>query len=582
MELLASASKHMHGVPTGTPGNEPSAPARTCSVVNFSRSIEGWLCGTFADDLGIRVSSLVVVHQNTTVRPHIDPHRPRSASSIALLALAVGQFLVGLDLSVMSVALPSIQREFGVGMLQLQWAVMAYMVAGAALAVPFGALGDKLGRRRLYLFGTSTFVIGSAVSALAPNMEFLILGRALQGIGSGAMGTLALAMLVAMVPHDQIPKLIGLWTAVTSGASALGPLIGGALVSGFGWRWVFGINVILMALVIPLVIKEVPADTKEERKDTKVDYLGSALLTISMILIAGGLSLLENYAFTEPFVWGPVVIGFLVVGALAYQQKRSAHPLTDWSAIRVAPIPATLILLVLLGMVLAGAMLQQTMLVQNVLGFTPFLAGLVSFGASLMVVIFSPISPQVMTRIGLGPTTALGLFMTAGGLWGLSTMTENTGPWTIAMYLSVMGAGLGFGMPAVSAGAMSAVPKEAVGAVSGFLNLIASISAVLGIAVLGAISATQVTNAWNATSSSVSNASELTDEVISGAIPEIREKEGDQTAKLAGEAYLVGVTDALRIAAVGVAIAGAVSLPLLGSRGRQSKTQRKDKLLTDD
>ncbi|HEY7824299.1 MAG TPA: MFS transporter, partial [Acidimicrobiia bacterium] len=556
--------------------------SRTDSAVNCRRSIAGWLAGTLDEDLGIVTSYRAWIHQNTVVRPHLEGHRPRSASTIALLALAVGQFLVGLDLSVMSVALPSIQREFNVGMLQLQWAVMAYMVAGAALAVPFGALGDKLGRRRLYLFGTSTFVIGSAVSALAPNMEFLILGRALQGIGSGAMGTLALAMLVAMVPHDQIPKLIGLWTAVTSGASALGPLIGGALVSGLGWRWVFGINVILMALVIPLVIKEVPADTKEERKDTKVDYLGSALLTISMILIAGGLSLLENYSFTEPFVWGPVVIGFLVVGALAYQQKHSAHPLTDWSAIRVAPIPATLILLVLLGMVLAGAMLQQTMLVQNVLGFTPFLAGPVSFGASLMVVIFSPISPQVMTRIGLGPTTALGLFMTAGGLWGLSTMTENTGPWTIAIYLSVMGAGLGFGMPAVSAGAMSAVPKEAVGAVSGFLNLIASISAVLGIAVLGAISATQVTNSWNATSSSVSNASDLTSQVISGAIPEIREKEGDQTAKIAGEAYLVGVTDALRIAAVGVAIAGAVSLPLLGSRGRQTAAQRKDKLLKED
>src|SRR6056297_2164384 len=149
----------------------------------------------------------------------------------ALLALAVGQFLVGLDLSVMSVALPSIQREFNEGMLQLQWAVMAYMVAGAALAVPFGALGDRIGRRRVYLFGTTTFVVGSAVSALAPGMIALILGRALQGIGSGAMGTLALAMLVAMVPHDAIPKLIGLWTAVTSGASALGPLIGGGLVS---------------------------------------------------------------------------------------------------------------------------------------------------------------------------------------------------------------------------------------------------------------------------------------------------------------------------------------------------------------
>ena len=496
----------------------------------------------------------------------------RSASTVAMLALAVGQFLVGLDLSVMSVALPSIQAEFGVGMMALQWAVMAYMVAGAALAVPFGAVGDRIGRRRLYLIGTATFVLGSAISALAPGIGVLIVGRALQGIGSGAMGTLALAMLVAMVPREQIPKLIGLWTAVTSGAAALGPLIGGGLVTAVGWRWVFGMNVILMALVIPLVIKEVPRDDPAAGKDTqRVDLFGAALLTIAMILIAGGLSFLENYRFTDPIVWVPVVLGLLTTGWLAAQQRRSHNPLTNWAAIRTAPIPATLVLLVILGMVLAGAMLQLMMVLQNVLGFSAMLAGAVSFGASLMLVIFSPISPKVMAKVGLGLTSAAGLFLTALGLLGLSLIQVDTSPLTITLYSAVMGAGLGFGMPAVSAGAMSAVPREAVGAISGFLALISSISAVLGIAVLGAISATQVTNAWDATSSSVPNAAELTDEVISGAIPEIRSTDGDATAQIAGQAYLVGVTDALRISAVGVAIAGAVSVPLLGSRGRVRK-----------
>lgn len=501
----------------------------------------------------------------TPARVHV------SKSSLALIALAVGQFLVGLDLSVMSVALPSIQSDFGVGMLQLQWAVMAYMVAGAALAVPFGALGDRLGRRRVYLFGTATFAIGSAISALAPDIEVLIVGRALQGVGAGAMGTLALAMLTAAVSHDDIPKLIGLWTAVTAGASALGPLIGGGLVTVVGWRWVFGINVVLMALVIPLVIKEVPGDTPDGRTKTKVDFLGAGLLTIGMILIAGGLSMLENYSFTDAVVWGPVLVGILVVIALALQQRSSSNPLTDWSAIRIAPIPATMVLLVVLGMVLAGAMLQQTMLVQNVLGFSPFMAGLVSFGASFMLIVFSPISPKVMERIGLGLTTGLGLGLTALGLAGISFITIDSGPLFVALWLTLMGAGIGFGMPAASSGAMSAIPRESMGAVSGFLNLIGSISAVLGIAVMGAISATQVSSAWEASSSSISNASDLTDEVISGAIPEIREKEGDDTAKAAGDAYLSGVTEALRIAAVGVAIAGVLAVPLLGRRGRRVK-----------
>jgi len=496
----------------------------------------------------------------------------RSASTVAVFALAVGQFLVGLDLSVMSVALPSIQAEFDVGMMQLQWAMMSYMVAGAALAVPLGALGDNLGRRRLYLFGTAAFVIGSAISALAPDIGVLILGRAVQGVGSGAMGTLALAMLVAMVAQADIPKLIGMWTAVVSGAAALGPLIGGGLVTAFGWRWVFGINVILMALVIPLVLKEVPSDSQADRKNKPVDIFGAALLTVAMILIAGGMSFLENYQFTDPVVWLPVALGLLAVGILANQQRRSKNPLTDWAAIRVAPIPATLTIMVILGMVLSGAMLQLMLLTQNVLGFTPLIAGVVSFGTSLMLVVFSPISPKVMAKIGLGPTTSIGLFLTAGGLFGLATITVSTSPPVIMAWLALMGAGLGFGMPAVSAGAMGAVPRKSLGAISGFIAMIASLSAVLGISVLGAISAIQVTHEWEATSSQVQNADSLTSQVISGAIPQIKESEGEQTAVLAGQAYLDGVTGALRIAGVGIVLAGAISVPLLGLRGRVRKT----------
>jgi EmrB/QacA subfamily drug resistance transporter len=487
----------------------------------------------------------------------------------ALIAFAIGQFLVGLDISVMSVALPSIQREFGVGMAQLQWAVMAYMVAGAALAVPVGAMGDAVGRRRLYLLGATLFAIGSAISAASPNIEILIVGRAVQGIGSGAMGTLALAMLTSSVAHEQIPKLLGIWTAITAGASALGPLIGGGLVSALGWRWVFWINVVLMALVIPLVARKAPKDTRSAQGG-HVDWLGSALLTIALILIAGGLGLLENETITSPSVWGPVVAGLAVVGILGVQQRRSKAPLTDWAAIRVPPIPATLILLVLLSMVLSGAMLQQTMLVQNVLGFAPLVAGLVGFGASAMLVFFSPISPVVMRRIGLGPTVGIGLGLTSVGLFGLSTINDTTTPMQVAVWLSIMGMGLGFGMPAASAGAMSSIPKQSMGAVSGFMSLISSVSAVLGIAVVGGLSANRTEQAWATLGAKVADAESLVGQVVSGAIPELRSRYGEDVAKLAGEAYTSGVTEALLIAAVGVGVAAVLAVFLLGRRGRTS------------
>ncbi|MFZ4486154.1 MAG: MFS transporter [Candidatus Nanopelagicales bacterium] len=509
---------------------------------------------------------------------HVPPRLPQTV----IVVFAAAQFLAGLDMSIMNVALPAIQQEFDAGMMAVQWSVMAYMIAGAALALPFGALGDRLGRRRLYLIGTTTFAVGSLVCATAPSMGFLIAGRAIAGAGSVAMGTLALAMLVSSVPRDQGARLIGMWAAVTAGASALGPIVGGVMVTAFGWRSVFAMNVILLAAIIPVVRAKVTADAPASSERTGerqgIDGLGIGLLVMGMMLIAGGLSLLEFNPITDPRVWAPAAIGLAAIAALALQQRRTPTPLTDWAVVRRSPIPVTLSLLVILGMVLAGAFLQQALLIQNVLGFTPLLAGFVLFAASTTLIAFSPLSPRIMARIGLGPTCALGLGCAALALFLLSLVEVSTGPLTIAGDFLLLGAGLGIAMPATQAGTMGVVPREAMGAVSGFLSLISLMSAVLGISVIGAISAHQVRSAWEATSSSIADAASLTSLVVSGEIPELAASQGAQVAALAGQAYLVGVNDAMRIAAVAVALAGLLAWPALGHRGRLTQAIATDAL----
>jgi hypothetical protein len=290
-----------------------------------------------------------------------------------------------------------------------------------------------------------------------------------------------------------------------------------------------------------------------------------------MILVAGGLSMLETSKYYERIVYLPVAIGLVVLLVMVLQQRHSLVKLTNWASIKVAPIPATLSLSVLLSMVMAGAMMQQMLLVQNVLGFTPMMAGISSFGASLMLVAFSPISPRIMGRIGLGPTTCIGLGTVAIGLYGLHLTTTTTGLLQIMFWFGVMGVGIGVAMPAVSAGAMMAIPRDQMGTISGFMALIGSISAVLGIAVIGAISAVRVTSVWLVEGAQISGYESLTDEVISGAIPEIQRSNGQAAATVASESYTVGVTTALLIAAVGVAIAAILSLFLLGSRGKTPK-----------
>ena len=518
-------------------------------------------------------------HRSTNVRHNTRVntlHVPSRLPQTVFVVFAAAQLLSGLDMSIMNVALPAIQQEFDAGMMAVQWSVMAYMIAGAALALPFGALGDRLGRRRLYLIGTTTFAVGSLVCATAPSMGFLIAGRAIAGAGSVATGTLALAMIVSSVPRDQGARLIGIWAAVTAGAFASGPIVGGVMVTAFGWRSVFAMNVILLAAIIPAVRAKVAADapTSSERTGERqsIDGLGIGLLVMGMMLIAGGLSLLEFNPITDPRLWAPAAIGLAAIAALALQQRRASTPLTDWAVVRRSPIPVTLFILVILGMVLAGAILQQALLIQNVLGFTPLVAGFVLFATSTTLIAFSPLSPRIMARIGLGPTCALGLGCAALALYLLSLVQVSTGPLTIAGDSLLLGAGLGIAMPATQAGIMGVVPREAMGAVSGFLSLISLMSAVLGISVIGAISAHQVRSAWEATSASIADAASLTSLVVSGAIPELAASQSAQVAALAGQTYLVGVNDAMRIAAVAVALSGLLAWPALGRRGRSTQS----------
>lgn len=498
-------------------------------------------------------------------------NRGRSDGRLIIATLAAGEFLVALDINVLTVALPSIQRSFGAGMLGLQWAVIAYMIAGAALAVPFGALGDRVGRRRLYIVGAGIFAAGSALSAIAPHIGVLIAGRAVQGVGAAAMGTLALAMLVSRAAPDGIPRIVGLWTAVATGAAAIGPLIGGVLVELAGWRWVFLINVMLLAALIPIVTREITPDAAAERATSRVGFLAPAVLTIAIVLLAGGSTLLERLPWTNPWVLGSIGAGAITVIAFVIQQRRSSHPLTDWAALRHRPVPATLVVMVVLGMTLAGSLLPVSMLAQNVLGLTPVVMGVTSFAASLTLMTCSPLAARVLQRLGLGPTIGLGLLITAGGLTGLSSITLDAGPVFLMVWFAVLGVGLGLGMTSASSGALGSVPKESVGAVSGFLNLVGSVAAVLGIALLGALAAIIVALDWSRTGASLADWQSLTDEVISGAIPQIRESVGSQAAALAGQSYLAGVRGALLIAGVAMAVMALVVTPLLGVRGQHPR-----------
>ncbi len=365
----------------------------------------------------------------------------RKLSLAVVAALAAGQFLVGLDASVATVALPRIQRELGASAPQLQWVLMAYVVAGAALALPVGALGDRLGRKRLYLGGAGLFAVGSLASALAPSMSVLIGARALQGVGAAALGSLALAMLTTSVDKDRIGSVVGIWTAVSTAAMALGPLIGGLLVQSVGWRWVFGINVPLALAVLVVAAAKLPS--RPVRDAAPLEWIGSALVTIALISLSLGLNAAEKTGFASVRALLPIAIGLGVVAVAALQQRRAKVQMLDWSQLSRRPVPAALVLSVLLGLALSGSLFQLTLLLQNALGFSPAECGLVTLGATASFIILSPLSGKLAKRFGLAPLTCTGLALAAVGMFLLSRVGDSTAAWVISADLAVLGADWG-------------------------------------------------------------------------------------------------------------------------------------------
>ncbi|MCP4434541.1 MAG: MFS transporter [Actinomycetia bacterium] len=488
---------------------------------------------------------------------------------MVVAALAAGQFLVGLDASVATVALPRIQRDLDATAPQLQWVLMAYVVAGAALALPVGALGDRVGRKKLYVIGAGIFAVGSLASALAPSMTLLIGARAVQGIGAAALGSLALAMLTTAVPKDAIGAVVGMWTAVSTAAMALGPLIGGLLVQSIGWRWVFGINVPLAVGVLVVAAAKLPG--KEVRVAGKLEWVGSALLTVALISVSLGLNNAEKVGFLSSRVVIPVVIGIAVVAVAAIQQRSTDNKMLDWSQLRRRPVPAALVLSMLLGLALSGSLFQLTLLLQNALGFSPAECGLITVGATVSFIVLSPLSGKFANKIGLGRLTFIGLALASLGMLLLSRVDDSTAAITIALDLGVLGAGLGTAMPAVSAATMSAVDKDAAGSASGALNLAAQVASVLGIAIIGSIAMSRIGATWDAAADHSKELLALRPKVVAGDFEAVRKAAGAADARHAAKVFTSGVADAFRIGAMGLAVAAVAALWLL--RGTRSGDQ---------
>jgi EmrB/QacA subfamily drug resistance transporter len=389
-----------------------------------------------------------------------------------------------LDSTVVALALPSIRADLETSRATLQWILNGYLLAIAALVVTAGRLGDIYGRRRVFCFGLATFAVGSVLAGAAPSATAVIAGRFVQGAGAAAMLPLSLALVTEAFPPAGRARAVGIWAGVSSIALALGPLAGGALVDA-DWRLIFWINVpfCLAGLAVTLAAARESRDESAQR----LDVPGLALLGAALVAIVLPLAEAEEWGFGSARTIGVLAVGLALAALFHRVERRSDHPLVDFTLFRNRPyLGATAAAFALVG-AYWEMMLLQPQFLQDVLGHSAVVSGFLILPITIPMVILSPLAGPLIARFGARLLMTVGMVCGAVGL-ALLAQLDGTADYADLLpgYL-LFGVALGLVYAPMSSAAMAALPQEKAGIASGVLSMNRVMAGALTVAIGGAI-----------------------------------------------------------------------------------------------
>jgi EmrB/QacA subfamily drug resistance transporter len=410
---------------------------------------------------------------------------------IVLAGLMAGMFLAALDMSIVGTALPRIVSDLG-GLNHLSWVVTAYLLTSTASTPLWGKISDLYGRRPVFQTAIVVFVAGSLVSALAGDMAVLIGGRAVQGLGAGGLMALALSIIGDVIPPRERGRYQGYFGAVFGVSTVGGPLLGGWFTDGPGWQWIFWINVPigLAALVVTSLALRMP----KVRRDHAVDYLGAAVIVASVTSIllytawAGG-----EYGWGDPFSLTLLIGGVALAGGFVWVESRAAEPIIPLRLFRNRVFSPTVAFAAIMGLAMFGGIIFLPVYLQVVQGMTPTESGLGLLPMMAGLFGTSVASGQLMTRTGRYKRfPILGAAVTVAGFLLLSTLDIRTPYWQVALYIFVLGAGLGFTMQIVITAVQNAVERRDMGSATSSVTFFRSLGGAFGTAIFGAVLANRL------------------------------------------------------------------------------------------
>jgi MFS transporter, DHA2 family, methylenomycin A resistance protein len=410
----------------------------------------------------------------------------RRAKILTLGAMCFALFMAMLDNTVVNVALPSIQDHFGSGVSGLQWIIDAYTLVFAAFMLTGGTLGDLYGRKRTFLVGLSIFTAGSLVAGLAPSLNALIAGRAIQGLGAAALlpGTLSILTQTFPDPKERA-QAIGIWAGVSGMALAAGPIVGGALVDSLGWQSVFFLNIpigILALFVASRIVRE-----SKNPEGRHLDLPGQILAILTLGSLTYALIEANNYGWTSPFIFGLFATAVVAGALFLWTELRSTSPMLQLRFFQNRTFAAAATVAGFISFGMFGIFFFLTLFLQNVQGYSAFQMGLRSLPMTGAIIIVAPVSGQIAGRIGPRIPMTVGLTIVGVGMLLMQRISPDMPYSALWWNLMMLGVGMGLVMTPMTAAVMGAVPRERAGMASATSNASREVGGVFGIALLGAI-----------------------------------------------------------------------------------------------
>jgi MFS transporter, DHA2 family, methylenomycin A resistance protein len=423
--------------------------------------------------------------QPRTMPAPAHPVRSTRGGAVALISVCLGFFVIQLDVTIVNVALPAIQREIGGSLAGLQWVVDAYTLALASIMLTAGSTADRIGARKVFVAGLTLFAAGSAACAAAPSLGVLIAARAVQGLGASALLPCSLALLVHQFPdRRRRARALGVWGAMGSLGVALGPLFGGVLVALAGWRSIFLVNVPICALTVILLRRHVTESPLNP--DRRPDVPGLLLGVISLAGLTAGFITAGQRGWRSPVPAVLFAAGLVAAWLFVRAERRRTSPMLPLALFRSRNLSGATGVGVIFNLVLYGSLLCLSLFLQQTRHESALATGLLLLPMSLVVGAGSLASGRLTARFGPRPPMLAGLMLGAAGAAVLATVGSGTSLWLVAGGSVLLGL-VSLAMPAMTAAVVSAVGPEHAGVASGILNASRQSGGALGVAVLGAL-----------------------------------------------------------------------------------------------